>query len=716
MSIYRLLFFILLAGGCLQGEARGDAALDALMNRIAPGLADKISVRLKPGPKDYFTLTARDGMPQIVANDRSSAAMGLHTYLKQYASVQLSWDCMTASLPERLPLPTAPLTRSTDQHLRYYLNYCTHSYSMPFWDKARWQQEIDWMALHGINAPLAMTGTDAVWQAALRRLGYPEEKIDSFIAAPAYQAWWLMNNLEGEGAPMTDAQINRQADLQRFIVGAMRKLDMEPVFPGYSGMVPHDAAEVLGLNAADPGLWCSYPRPAFLLPTDTAFNRGARTYYDEQKRLYGPARYYSMDPFHEGGNTSGVDLAAAARAIDAAMQQASPGSVWLIQGWQDNPRAELLDAVDPSRLTVIDLHCEVTPQWSGRGHRGHPWTWSMLLNFGGNVGLHGKLNAVADEFRRARQSANPPSGIGLTMEGIDNNPVMYELITDLPWLDDSVSVGSWLRDYTRARYGGRTSAAIDSAWSLLARSVYGATMANRQQGTTESLFCARPSDNPVNASAWANAEPYYDGRDVIAAARLFAADSTQFASNAHYLYDLIDITRQAVAEAGRLEARNFSRAAAEGESAAYRESAVKFLHLIAMQDSLLATMPGFRLGSWTQQARRAAATPDLADDMERDARTLITTWGGRQPSENGRLHDYANREWQGLLSDFYLPRWQTWFDARLADWSNPSPAIDFYALESKWARSTSPSYSPTPTGNPLTATARALRLIEPYLR
>lgn len=32
------------------------------------------------------------------------------------------------------------------------------SYSMAFWDWERWEQEIDWMALQGINMPLAFTG------------------------------------------------------------------------------------------------------------------------------------------------------------------------------------------------------------------------------------------------------------------------------------------------------------------------------------------------------------------------------------------------------------------------------------------------------------------------------------------------------------------------------------------------------------------------------
>lgn len=47
---------------------------------------------------------------------------------------------------------------------RYYQNVCTHSYSFVWWDWARWEQEIDWMALNGINLALAWSGQEAIWQ------------------------------------------------------------------------------------------------------------------------------------------------------------------------------------------------------------------------------------------------------------------------------------------------------------------------------------------------------------------------------------------------------------------------------------------------------------------------------------------------------------------------------------------------------------------------
>ena len=40
--------------------------------------------------------------------------------------------------------------------------------SFAWWDWKRWEKEIDWMALQGINLPLAFTGQEAVWQKVFR--------------------------------------------------------------------------------------------------------------------------------------------------------------------------------------------------------------------------------------------------------------------------------------------------------------------------------------------------------------------------------------------------------------------------------------------------------------------------------------------------------------------------------------------------------------------
>lgn len=710
----RFTLYVALCLAAIVPAMASSPELNGLLERISEGLSKKIATEIVTGGADtvdFFELTQTAGRPSVRGNNAVSVAVGVNYYLRHYTGNHLSWNNMHAVLPDTLPVVTACVRRSTPLRKRYYMNYCTHSYSAAFWDWARWEREIDWMALHGINMPLAITGSAALWRNVLRRLGYSGADIDSFVAGPGYQAWWLMNNLEGWGGPNPPQFYERDERMQRRIVGRMRELGMEPVLPGYSGMLPHDAADRLGLDVADPGLWCGYERPAFLQPSDTAFNRIADIYYDELTELYGTSRYYSMDPFHEGGNVSGVDLASAGRTIAAAMKRCRPDAVWVVQGWQENPRPEMIAALPAGDMTVLDLQAENRPAWCARanGFDGHDWLYCMLLNFGGNVGLYGKMQAMADGFARARRESASLAGVGLTMEGIDNNPVMYELLCDLPWMAADADPDAWLEDYVAARYGGVRDARVDEAWRLLKRSVYGCPADTVQQGSAESLFCARPADGVRQVSTWAATKPYYDPADVRQAAELLLSAADAFGGNANFVYDLVDVTRQAVADEGRAVMRRLNEAASAVDREAYSAQAERFLRLMDVQDSLLGTLSDFRLGRWLEQALACGDTQVEKAFYERNARTLITTWGNREAADTGMLHDYAHREWQGLLHDFYRPRWKMWFDARLESWP-AVPVIDFYPMEAEWAGNCG-GYSSEPEGDPIEAARAALEAV-----
>ncbi len=669
-----------------------DNAVTALMERVAPGSSSRIMAREIPWDEDFFEISSEDGMPLITGNSAVNIAAGLNWYLKYYTGNHLSWNNMQIVLPDTLPVPEAPERHSTDLSRRYYLNYCTHSYSMAFWDWDRWQKEIDWMALHGINMPLAMTGIDVVWRNTLLRLGYTKAEADEFIAGPAFQAWWLMNNLEGWGGPNSDKWYEDRAELQKMILARMRELGMDPVLPGYSGMVPHDADERMGAKVSGKGIWNGFVRPAFLATTDSLFPKIAEIYYDELTKLCGEAKYYSMDPFHEGGSLEGVDLAECGDIIAKAMKKANPDAVWVVQGWNENPRPQLLDGVQKGDIVVLDLASEIKPNWGmpnspspykrENGYMPHEWMYCMLLNFGGNVGLHGRMDNVIEGYYTARRSpyAETLTGIGLTPEGIENNPVMYELLCELIWRPEQFKKEDWLKGYTRARYGA-SDPDVEKAWNLLASTIYNCPWGNLQQGTTESVFCARPSRSVWQVSSWSRMAPYYDGNDVIKAALSFAEAAPKLRENPNYRYDLVDITRQAIAEKGRIVYLDMIAALDDKNMAVFDKEAAKFLDLLRTQDRLLSTRPEFSVASWIDTARRLAPSPAEADAMEQNARLLITTWGPRVASEDGGLRDYAHREWAGLLSDLYLTRWREWIEHVRSGKDTP---IDFYAIDEKW--------------------------------
>ena len=85
--------------------------------------------------------------------------------------------------------PLANLSLCFSVRFRYYQNVCTFSYSSVWWNWTRWQREIDWMALNGINLPLAFTGQEAIWQRVYHKIGLTQQELDSFFGGPAFLAW-----------------------------------------------------------------------------------------------------------------------------------------------------------------------------------------------------------------------------------------------------------------------------------------------------------------------------------------------------------------------------------------------------------------------------------------------------------------------------------------------------------------------------------------------
>ena len=74
---------------------------------------------------------------------------------------------------------------------------------LQWWDWARWEQELDWMALHGINLQLAFTGQEYVWHKFYTELGLTEDEIQAYFAGPAFLAWQRMGNLRVSAARET---------------------------------------------------------------------------------------------------------------------------------------------------------------------------------------------------------------------------------------------------------------------------------------------------------------------------------------------------------------------------------------------------------------------------------------------------------------------------------------------------------------------------------
>ena len=708
------------------------AAVVALVGRIGGAdVADRFKFVLDPSlnsKQEVFVLGSEDGKILVKGTTISAITTGLGWYLNHIAHINIAWNSLNEktvavkneSAPyadlSNLPLPTVEETHASDAKYRYYLNTCAFGYSMTSWTWTRWQQEIDWMALHGINMPLQLVGMEEVWRKFLtmeeggtRKYGYTDAEAKAFVAGPAFIAWWAMNNLEGwggtgsgtksggtwagAGGVQDDAWYVRQTELAGKIVKAQRALGMQPVLPGWSGMVPTNFKSTSGYaTRGNGGNWAGdFVRPLLLSVSNAKYAEIAADYYACLKEVMGESQYYSMDPFHEGGGAGTMEDY---EALYAAMEAAKPGSQWVIQQWQWSATQKYsLTAVPAGRLVVLDLFSDGSPAFDNyNGYAPQDAVFCAIPNFGGRSGLMGRLQNVTDNYFKFKGKYASIKGIGTAPEAIEQTPVTYDLIFQLPWMNGvKPDVAKWVDNYAVARYG-QDNAVVKEAWSLLRQGPlnYGA---DGIQGPVEDVWAARPNLDAKPASYWGKTLNHAGGTYTKARRQMLIdatykllsqqealgmASGSVYESN--YNYDLVEFGGGVMADyaydllLGIKEARN------AGNTALYESRRDAFLQLILDVDAFKGTNLNFRLGKWTQEARDAAgevkdattATPDWYE--YNNARTIVSTWS----SPNTNLNDYSYRSWQGLMKDLYYPRWKHYF-------GNDCTADQYEFFEWNWA-------------------------------
>ncbi|MFD5372225.1 alpha-N-acetylglucosaminidase [Streptomyces sp. NPDC127103] len=677
----------------------------ASLERLLPSHASQFTLLpvAEPASGDSFTVSGTAGAIEVRGTSPATLLTGVGWYLERIAGVDLGWPGSSVGrLPDTLPAVATPLTRSASVPHRYALNDTDEGYSGAYRDFASYQHDIDLMALHGVNEVFVPTGAEYPYYRALQEFGYSAAELRAWIPAPAHQGWWLLQNLSGFGGPVSEQLVEARAALGGRIAGHLRSLGMTPVLPGFFGTVPAGfAARNAGAVTVPQGTWVGFARPDWLDPTGPVFARLAASYYRFQQERFGESDMFKMDLLHEGGVAGGVDVAAAAGAVQRALDTARPGAVWVMLGWQNNPTPTLLSGVDRRRVLIVDglsdrydgLDREV--QWGGT-----PYAFGTIPNFGGHTSIGANTGAWADRFHAwlgKRDSAL--RGIAYLPEATGASPAAFDLFTELAWQPGPVDRKSWFAEYAARRYGG-TDPHAAAAWEQLRLGPYSMASGTWSE-PQDSLFAARPALTAATAAKWSPKAMRYDAATVERALAELLQVAPRLRTTDAYRFDLVDVARQALTNRSRVLLPRIKAAYDAEDLTGFRALVREWQGHEELLGRLVGSDERFLLGPWLADARAWGADPEERDRLEYDARSILTTWAGKGPSETGGLRDYANREWSGLVQDVYAPRWAAYFaslDRALVTGTAPV-AVDWFARDDAWARGHQ-RYPTTPTGDP----------------
>ncbi|KAJ1421802.1 Alpha-N-acetylglucosaminidase, C-terminal [Sesbania bispinosa] len=347
------------------------------------------------------------------------------------------------------------------------------------------------------------------------------------------------------------------------------------------------------------------------------------------------------DTFDE--NTPPIDdpeyISSLGAAIFKGMQSGDNDAVWLMQGWlfsydpfwRPLQMKALLHSVPVGKLVVLDLFAEV--------------------------------------------------GVGMSMEGIEQNPIVYDLMSEMAFQHKKINVKEWVYLYSTRRYG-RPVPLIQEGWNVLYHTIYNCT--DGAYDKNRDVIVAFPDVDPSLISVqheWSHnyGKPYsrtiikeitdtfdrphlwYSTSEVIYALELFIASGYEISISNTYRYDLVDLTRQVLAKYANELFFKAIEAYQSHDVHGVTLLSQRFLDLVEDLDALLACHDGFLLGPWLESAKQLAQNEEQERQFEWNARTQITMWFDNTEEEASLLRDYGNKYWSGLLRDYYGPRAAIYF-------------------------------------------------------
>lgn len=634
-----------------------DKTVSGFLERNLPKFKDDINISFSNSDKDFFSITACENKVNITANNYISAFHGLYEYLKNYCNVQLSW-CGNKNIEiDKLTMFDGTFSKTIDQKYRVYLNYCTLDYSMCWWDFEKWEKEIDFMAMNGINMTLAVVGAEAVLYETLLSFNFSKEEALDCISGPSFWAWQLMTNIIGYLPPKSEKYVYERLELGKKILNRLVEFGIQPIQQGFSGHAPTAVKEKFpNANVLMQRGWCNYPKTAQIDPLDPFFKEFGTKYLETLESLMGNYHFIACDPFHESTppKSSKEYLIQVGRVINSVYESFDSESVWVMQAW--TMREHIVKAVPKNRILILDLNSEKTP--ANKNMWGYPVVSGMLHNFGGKNAMQGKLKKhCKNKYLELKENGANVVGSGMFMEGIEQNPVIYDLQFELLTSSKKIDWSNWLDNYILRRYK-KYSTTLRKAWNLLLETCYKDD--GYEENAVGSTLASRPQMMPKMTGPCCYSKVYYDTEKFEKAVALFLSVSDEFKDSDGYQYDLCDLMRQALSNRFYTNQKAFAKAHFWRKLSKVKEISEKQLDLLLDLDNLTSYRSEMCLSRWICDAQKLATDDEERKYFDMNARTLITLWGDVNASTSA-LYDYSWREWSGLIKEYYYVRWSMFY-------------------------------------------------------
>lgn len=695
-------------------EKAAKGVITRTIGHFPKNLSLEVTSPLESG--EYFSTEAVGGKLTVRGSSAIAVCRGFYDFVTTHGYGMVTWTINNIELPAKFPDSQLKVCTTPFTHRQYY-NVCTYGYTTAYWGWDEWEKELDRMALHGVNMVLSPIGSEAIFARVWRKLGLTEEEIGAFVTGPSHLPWFRMGNMSELGGNLSQSWYDKTIALEHQLLDRMEELGISPIFNAFAGFVPKGIKRVFPEAELIHTGWDDGPYYVsdFIFPETELFQLIAKEYLTEWEKEFGKGEFYLADSFNEmkvpfaekGTPERFSQIASYGKSVYNSINQVNPDAVWVMQGWMlgyqrhiwdpESIRA-LLSEVPDDKMIVLDLSVDFNYgiweneyTWNyAEGLYGKQWIYSTVPNFGGRTCTVGDLDFYLNGHLNALTSANKGNlvGYGTAPEGIENNEVLYEILTTASWSTTHQDINEWLKNYSIARYGSCPDQMVEF-WGKMLSSAYGFCSSRAEYRIQQQPYYGLGGRYDVSKEYLEGLEKYIACADELSGSEAYMTDLALYGG--FYAFGKAEVLADQIHEA-YLEG--------DGEKAAALEE--RFFKLMSYADRFFDGNEVTRLQRWIDFARSWGDTQEEKDSYEADARRLVTVWG-----EGGRhdgLNDYSCRMWSGLIRDYYIPRWKHYFDSR-----KENKPFDFDAWEYKFTAPGELSATDAPlSGAELVDAAKAL--------
>ena len=629
-----------------------------LIKRNTPDIADCFIFEKTDSDNglDVYEYESVSGKILLRGNNTISLACAYYDYLKKYCGAHKTW-CGEFELDiKEAPLPKEKYRHTIPQKNRVFLDYITGSNNTWLWDKDRWEKEIDFMAMNGINMALNTVGNDTLLFYTLVKMDFPESEALSFVSGPAFYAWQMTKKVHTYLPHGSFRKLEDDLVTAKWIVDRMKSLGITPILSTFSGLVPKTITKLYRqmkyyvING-----WAGFNKTYNLNVDDELFKQFFKKYMQLQEEHLGTSTHYMCNQlcnYHEKSDRKRKKyMLSAGESFDRLMNfccDNTPCLVFPSEGVDMN----FLSRIEKCDTLIFDIDGSLHDKMNnfypynfvlGNTHQNSP-----------HCSLRGDIEKVAsNEFLSLSKNAQNLTGVGLFPESIDQNPLYYELSLEILTSNDIINLEDWIKDYTKRRYKSDSKDASEAVCTI-AEICYSPENSKTDVGST---LCARPTPDIRHTAPFDRIAPVYDNKKLLYACKKLLSSGCK---GKNFEYDLVFSVRQLLDNYSYSVYKQIMKDYGNRDKESFEKHAQDFLSIIDDVDTLLLSLPMTNSYDIINDIKK------LAKDNKEESFFIInylanhTVWGPM--TEDSERYDCNWICISSLMKEYYRPRWDKFFE------------------------------------------------------